>query len=178
MASSGKFQSGPPRQRGQGMVEAIVTIPVFLLLVFGLFQLFLISIAQVQLVYAAFCAARVGSVRNADIQEMEAAAKRVLFGPASIIPGVAAACRVEKLLPVQSPPDKPGRLSKEPVEIIKIRVYWDYPLSVPVPVVRPAGIVSGGIFSTVGSIPLQASWITVNFGKQPGTGEGEDNVRK
>lgn len=160
------------------MVEAIVTLPVFLLLVFGLFQLFLISIAQVQLVYAAFCAARVGSVRNADIQEMEAAAKRVLFGPASIISGVAGACRVEKSDPVHFPVEKPRGFSEEPVEIIKIRVHWDYPLSVPVPVVRPAGIVSGGIFSTVRSIPLQASWTTVNFGQQPVAGEEGENVRK
>lgn len=160
------------------MVEAIVTLPVFLLLVFGLFQSFLISIAQVQLVYAAFCAARVGSVRDADIQEMEAAAKKVLFGPASIIPGVAGACRLEKSDPVPFPIEKSGALSEEPVEIIKIRAHWDYPLSVPVPVLRPLRIGSGGIFSTIRSIPLQASWTNVNFGKQPRTVEDEENLRE
>lgn len=168
----------PPHQRGQGVVEALVTLPVFLILVFGLFQLFLVSIAQVKLVYAAFCAARVGAVRNADILEMEAAAKRVLSRNGVFPPEIMGSCRVEKLGSVNDGDGKHSSFSEEPVELIQIRVHWDYPLSIPIPLFRPPGMDSGGIFGILKRIPLQASWTAVNFSEPPKTEKGRAHVRK
>lgn len=58
-------RSAAGRPRGQAMVEFLIVFPVLLLLLLGTFQFALIYQAKITLNYAAFEAARAGSVNNA-----------------------------------------------------------------------------------------------------------------
>ena len=176
MASARSRNFRPPRQRGQGVVEAVVTLPVFLLLVFGVFQLFHVSLALIQLRYAAFCAARVGAVRDADIREMETAANKVLFGAKAFIPALRDSCHVEILDPIMK--TNASIPTEEGFEFLKVRVHWDFPLFVPIPAISPARFDPSGFFRTVKKIPLQASWTTVNFSQSTEKEERGKNVQK
>jgi hypothetical protein len=153
--------------RGQGAVEAIVALPVFLLLVCILLQLFVLALAQVQLRYAAFCAARVGAVRNADIKEMKDAVGKVLSRTPGFIPGSAGAYWVEKIDLLSERDRKNENDSKRSPELLKIRVHWNYPLSVPFLDTLWAGIHSDRFFQRTATVPLNASWTTIMFEEIP-----------
>ena len=168
----------PPHPRGQGMVEAILTLPVFLILMFALIQLFLLSVAQVQIRYAAFCAARVGSVRNADVKEMEAAVGKVLFqapGPLTIPKG---SYRVEVLSHLKNGEEITGKNRNQSPELLKIRVHWNFPLLIPFLNAPWVGLSSRHLTSGTGTVPLKASWTTVKFEKIPETTDGAEKSRK
>ena len=68
-----------PSEQGQGAVEAILTLPVFLVLITVLLQGALLCMGQVIVQYAAFTAVRAGAVWNGDLDQMTAAAGRVLL---------------------------------------------------------------------------------------------------
>jgi hypothetical protein len=155
---------GPPsHRRGQGTVEAIVVFPVFLLLTCILVQLFLLAIGQVQLRYAAFCAARVGAVREADIDEMHNAVGKILSRTTFFMSASTSPYRVEKLEPLNNKYQNTGQISEQSQEILKILVHWDYPLSVPIVNTLFARIFSLRSLNKTPTVPLQASWTTVKF---------------
>lgn len=164
MASSQTKTVGSPRhRRGQGTVEAIVALPVFLLLICILFQLFLLAIAQVQLRYAAFCAARVGAVRNADIKEMNDAVGKILSGTTGLMPASPGLYRVEKLDLFSEKDEKTAQGPEQLHELLKVRVHWDYPLSVPLVNTLWASIYKDRSLHKESTFPLQATWTTVKF---------------
>jgi hypothetical protein len=164
MANSKTYLIGLPRTtRGQGVVEAIVALPVFLLLLAILIQLFLLAIAQVQLRYAAFCAARVGAVRNADIEEMNITVGKVLSATTGFNPTYSGSYKVEKLDPLIRQDNKNTNSYGGPPELIKIRVKWDFPLSVPLINGLLSGIFHNRFFNKIPSVSLQATWTTVMF---------------
>ena len=165
MASIKTPVSRPAHPRGQGAVEAIVTLPVFLILVWILFQVFFLALAQVQLRYAAFCAARVGAVRDGDTKEMKAAAGKVLSGTPGFMLFSVGSYRVEKLDLSNENKGENNNSPEPPLELLKIRVHWDYPLSVPFLGTLWAGIKSGRFPGKTTTVPLHASWTTIKFGK-------------
>lgn len=57
-------------ERGQAMVEFLVILPAMLMLIFGAIQFALIFHAKITLNYAAYEAARAGSLGNADFNEV------------------------------------------------------------------------------------------------------------
>ena len=148
-------------QRGQGVVEAILALPVFLTLICIIFQIFFLGIAQIQLQYAAFYAARVGAVRGWDFEEMKRTAAAILcqvpgaplFSPDQI--------EIERINPDQKNNNK--KFSQEDLETpIKIRVQWEYPLNVPLVDIF---IPKGRILSAMGRphLRLQSSWAMKMF---------------
>ncbi|HVG63238.1 MAG TPA: TadE family protein [Hyalangium sp.] len=72
------FLRGPlsrgPRDSGQVAVEAALVMPLFVFLILGIMQLGLIAQARVMAKYAAYRAARVGAMNNANPEAIEAAA--------------------------------------------------------------------------------------------------------
>jgi hypothetical protein len=62
------------RQAGQVAVEAAIVMPLFVFLILGILQLGLTAQARVVAKYAAYRAARVGAMHNADPQAIQAAA--------------------------------------------------------------------------------------------------------
>jgi hypothetical protein len=151
--------------RGQGAVEAIVALPVFLVLVYVLFQVFLLAIVQVQLRYAAFCAARVGAVRDADIKEMETAARKVLSKIPGFFPASTASYRVELLHQLENENLTAKKNTKTTTSYLKIRIHLDYPLALPLLNVLSARISSDRSLKGVPTVPLHASWTTIYFGE-------------
>ncbi len=65
--------------RGQAMVEFLIIIPVLILLIFGAFQATLIYSAKSGLNYAAFQAARLGAVNNAQYEGMRRGLLRGMY---------------------------------------------------------------------------------------------------
>jgi len=65
-------------QLGQSAVETAIVMPLFVFLILGIFQLALMHQARSMTKYAAFMAVRTGSMKNADVEEMEKAAWKVL----------------------------------------------------------------------------------------------------
>ncbi|MDO9619587.1 MAG: TadE/TadG family type IV pilus assembly protein [Pseudomonas sp.] len=65
--------------RGQAMVEFLIIIPVLILLIFGAFQATLIYSAKSGLNYAAFQAARLGAVNNAQYESMRRGLLRGMY---------------------------------------------------------------------------------------------------
>lgn len=63
-------RQGPQSERGQAMVEFLVILPAMLMLIFGAIQFALIFHAKITLNYAAFEAARAGSLGHADFKEV------------------------------------------------------------------------------------------------------------
>lgn len=61
-------------QLGQAMVETVIVLPVFIFFLLGMIQMTMMHQARLMLEYAAFNAARVGSVWNADPFKMRQAA--------------------------------------------------------------------------------------------------------
>jgi Flp pilus assembly protein TadG len=66
-------------QSGQALVETAITMPLFVFLMLGLLQLSLMNQARYMAKYAAYKAARAGSIHNASRQRMENAALGVLM---------------------------------------------------------------------------------------------------
>src|SRR5689334_11819330 len=62
------------RESGQVAVEAALVMPLFVFFILGILQLGLIAQARVMAKYAAYRAARVGAMNNADPQAIESAA--------------------------------------------------------------------------------------------------------
>ena len=65
------MKAGLNSECGQAMVEFIIVLPVLLLLILGTLQFAFIYQAKITLNYAAFEAARAGSLNNAEISAME-----------------------------------------------------------------------------------------------------------
>jgi len=132
MALAKAFKSGSPLQmRGQGAVEAILSLPVFLILVCVVSQLFFLGIAQMQLQYAAFCAVRVGAVNAADKAKMMQTVKKILSGSPGLTTLPEGSFDVEIL-----DRERSGKRANSPEtgtldETLKVRVHWNYPLIVP-----------------------------------------------
>jgi hypothetical protein len=152
----------PFKQRGQGAAEVIVALPAFLILVCVISQLFLLGIAKAQLQYAAFCAARVGSVRAGDKDAMRQAVSRIL----AISPGdYSSLDEIIKVKIIES--DNRSENKKEmPSQIedknIRVRIHWKYPLIVPL----ADSLIPGNQKRTTTGKPcvhLQASWAMAMF---------------
>lgn len=68
------MRTGEHKDRGQAAVETAIVMPMMVFLLLGLLQMGLISQARVVAKYAAYRAARVGAMNNANQAAMEAAA--------------------------------------------------------------------------------------------------------
>lgn len=66
------------REDGQAVVEAAITMPIFLFLLCGIIEMSYMFIVQAMVDYAAYCAARTGIVRNGDPDMMKWAAAGAL----------------------------------------------------------------------------------------------------
>ncbi|MCP3104573.1 pilus assembly protein [Myxococcus sp. K15C18031901] len=71
----------PPlrKQSGQAAVESAIILPLFVFLILGTLQLGLMHQARLLTKYAAYKAVRAGSLHNAKVEKMEAAALAVLL---------------------------------------------------------------------------------------------------
>ncbi len=167
---------GPPRHsRGQGVIEAIVALPVFLVLVCLTFQIFFLAIARVQLQYAAFYAARAGIVHDGDIRIMEDTASRILAVSPALSSFRRGSLKVSLTDP-EAPEDyqsnpRPNTQSNprsdprsdpskklEPNRILTVHLTWEYPLIVPLAnrlLGKPNAL---GLLAPVSTVPLHASW--------------------
>lgn len=67
-------RSNRKSQLGQAMVETVIVLPVFIFFILGMIQMTMMHQARLMLEYAAFNAARTGSVWNADVDKMRRAA--------------------------------------------------------------------------------------------------------
>ncbi|GEM_PF-4505333 len=65
-------------EEGQAIVEAAITLPMFLFLLCGIFELSYMFVVQAMVDYSAYCAARCGIVRNGDKEMMKWAAAQAL----------------------------------------------------------------------------------------------------
>lgn len=74
----GGIQRFLKREDGQAVVEAAITMPIFLFLLCGIIELSYMFIVQAMVDYAAYCAARTGIVRNGDPDMMKWAAAGAL----------------------------------------------------------------------------------------------------
>lgn len=164
----------PLNQRGQGAIEAIVALPVFLVLVCLIFQLFFLGIAQIQLQYAAFYAARSGAVNGADKVKMKRTVKWILGGSHGLMPLSQGSVEVEVLSAChedRTPPESNPCANNQP---LMVRVHWHHPLSVPF-ADRFMHQKSKIILQGRPTIHLKASWATAMFEETSG---GGNNVRK
>ncbi|MDF1526955.1 MAG: pilus assembly protein [bacterium] len=165
MALAKTINWGPPlNQRGQGAVEAILALPVFLTLVCLVFQLFFLGIAQIQLQYAAFYAARVGAVHGADLNRMKQTVTSILARS----PGLLSISRDHFEIEII---DDLGNEKKNSVPSVEqpagtplmVRVHWHYPLTIPL---ADAFSLKNSKFPVPGrpSVHLKASWAMTMFG--------------
>jgi len=167
MAHKKNLNSRPPlKQRGQGAVEAMLALPVFLTLVCIIFQLFFLGIAQVQLRYAAFYAARVGAVKGGDPKEMKQVITTILGRFPGVLPCSPDHLKIEIL---DSREDRDERDDSLPSvkETLKVRVHWHYPLIVPL---ADTFHFRNILFPVPGrpTVHLQASWAMTMFGSKSG----------
>lgn len=157
--------------RGQGVVEAIVALPVFLVLICLTFQIFFLAIAKIQLQYAAFYAVRAGAVHGGDIQVMEKTASRILAvspGLSSFRPGALKITTSDTA--TQKAHAQPPRERNVPSGLLSAELTWEYPLIIPV-ANRFLGRKNGtGLLQPVSTIPLHASW-TMEMQKPPRKGK-------
>ncbi len=91
-------------ESGQVAVEAALVMPLFVFLILGILQLGLIAQARVMAKYAAYRAARVGAMNNADPKAMEAAA---IFHLLPVLVG-----NSEVILPTSSSSDVSSKFTK------------------------------------------------------------------
>ena len=176
MALIRTLKQGPPRkQGGQGAVETIVALPVFLLLVCLVSQLFLLGLAQVQLQYAAFYAARVGAVHSSDKKEMEQAVERIMAPFTGSRPLPERSFRVEILGTEKRKETKNWNLTRGK-NMLKVRVHWQYPLTIPVADIifkTPSPLID----TRRPYIHLKASWVMPTFGSPPKEEKHDDDQR-
>ena len=144
----------------------MLALPVFLTLVCIIFQLFFLGIAQVQLHYAAFYAARVGAVHGGDLDKMKQAVTTILGRFPIELPFSSDQLEIEIL---NSQEDSVGRAGTLPplAEPIKVRVHWHYPLIVPL---ADTFLFKNSLFPVSGRprVHLQASWAMTMFGSKSG----------
>jgi len=132
MARAKTLKPGPPpTRRGQGAVETILALPVFLALVCIIFQLFFLGIARIQLQYAAFCAARTGAVHNADLTEMKQTVTRILRGYPGMLLESPDHLEIEIVDYVEARDEADGSSRQSGSAPMIVRVHWYYPLLIP-----------------------------------------------
>ena len=132
-----------PSEKGQGTVEALITLPAFLVLSAVLFQTVLLCMGQIILQYAVFCTVRTGVVTDGDLSEMNATARAVLSP-------------ISRRSSSEEQPFRVEVLSRD--ELLQVRIIWNYPLIVPYAetLLKDRNLsASSGSDST---IPLSASW--------------------
>lgn len=132
-----------PSEKGQGAVEAIVTLPVFLVLSTVLFQTVLLCMGQILLNYAAFCTVRTGVVTDGDLSEMTAAAGAILSPMSDKSLSGKRSFQVEVL-------------SRD--EMLQVLLTWNFPLVVPFANTLLKKSYPPGISGNGSVIPLSASW--------------------
>ena len=164
----------PLNQRGQGAIEAIVALPVFLILICMIFQLFLLGVAQIQLQYAAFYAARSGAVNGADEVEMKHTVKRILDSSYGFMSLSGGSVEVEVLSARHEKGNSGGSKSWTNDLPLMVRVHWYHPLIVPF-VDRLIPLNSRFMLMGRPNIHLKASWATAIFEEFNG---GGDNAGK
>lgn len=143
-----------PSEKGQGAVEAIITLPVFLVLSTVLFQTALLCMGQILLQYTAFCTVRTGVVTDGDLTEMTEAAGVILSPLSPALPSGKRSFKVEVL-------------SRD--ELLQVRVTWNFPLVVPYANTLLKRQNPSTIFGSDSTIPLQASWtLPMERGDEPG----------
>jgi hypothetical protein len=164
MALAKTLNSGPPlNQRGQGAVEAILALPVFLVFVCLIFQLFFLGMAQIQLQYAAFYAARVGAVHGADQNEMKRTVTKILGQSQELLSLPRDHIEIE-IMDFQEKRGEGTGGSKPPATApLKVRVHWHYPLFIPL---ADTFLNKNILLPDSGrpSLHLQASWTMTMFG--------------
>jgi len=169
MAIAKTINSGPPlNQRGQGAVEAILALPVFLTLVCLVFQLFFLGIAQIQLQYAAFYAARVGAVHGADLNRMKQTVTSILARSPGLLSISRDQFEIEIIDALENERENSGPSVEQPADIpLMVRVHWHYPLTIPI---ADAFSRKNNKFSILGrpSVHLKASWAMTMFGSISG----------
>ncbi len=118
-----------PREKGQGAVESMLALPVFLLLSCLLIQSILLGVNQVLLQYAAFSAARVGAVRDGETASMKTAAFRVL----RLAPGCGGFPGPDFTLETlaSGKTGKTAATAPDDQELLQLRITWRCPLLVP-----------------------------------------------
>lgn len=177
MARGHHTETGTPLKRGgQGAVEAILALPVFLILVCLIFQLFFIGLAKIQLQYAAFCASRAGAVHSADMAVIRQTVKRILAVSAGLFPLTDGACKVEILHQREDGPKREPSGEEPAREALSVRVHWHYPLMIPLPWINSSGKNPTG-FRGKSTIHLQASWAMPVFAPmswEENHGKGEE----
>lgn len=165
----------PLYQRGQGTVEAILALPVFLVLICLTFQLFFLGMAQIQLQYAAFYAARVGAVTAVDKNAMKKTVGRIL----SKLPLVTSFSSETIDLEILGPEDTYEKENQSNTlaldKTLKIRISWDYPLIIPFADLLASKKTAPFALMKRPSIRLHASWAMVNF---ESTVEQKKNAKK
>ena len=118
MALGQFINSGMPlKQRGQGAVEAVLALPVFLILICIIFQLF-------------FIAARAYSVNASDLAIMRNTVKKIL----SLSPGVSlqdTSFRVEIVEPDRNKSSRKNSNYQNEDRTLQVRVHWYYPIIIP-----------------------------------------------
>ena len=175
MALSRTFNFGQPlNQRGQGAIEAILALPVFLILVCMIFQLFFLGIAQIQLQYAAFYAARSGAVNGADEMEMKRTVKRILAGSHGLISLPEGSLQLELLGTRHNNNRSDEAVRTSNGSPLMVRVHWHHPLIVPF-ADRLIQTKRNFILQRRPTVHLQASWATAMFEQISGAG---NNARK
>jgi hypothetical protein len=157
--------AGPPRPtstRGQGVIEAIVALPVFLVITCLTFQIFFLAVARVQLQYAVFYAARAGIVHGGDLKIMKDAAHSILAVSPSLSSFRPGSLKIDIDKPTTS--INPHSNSEEAPSLNKpltVHLTWDYPLTIPIAsrlLGKPGDI---GINTPISSVPLHASWTMI-----------------
>ena len=168
MALAKTINTGPPlNQRGQGAVEAILALPVFLALVCIIFQLFFLGMAQIQLQYAAFYAARVGAVNASDEKEMRRTVKRILARSPGLVSLPDRSYEVE-ILDTEENSGAGLKTTQNPaINVLKVRVHWHYPLTVPLADKFLRKSSTFGVLKRP-SVHLKASWAMTMFGSISG----------
>lgn len=143
-------------------MEAIVALPVFLLLFSVLFQLCLIAMGQIFLQYAVFCAARTGAVRHGDMDEMRAAAALVLRAFPGNIGNRTNRFELELMSSPSPDTDSDARSRRSRPEsgigLLQIHGRWDFPLIVPMAAQIISGSLAGSRLSRGPTLPLQSAW--------------------
>jgi hypothetical protein len=150
----------------------MLSLPVFLILICLVFQLFFLGMAQVQLQYAAFYAARIGAVNASDMVEMRRAVKKILARSPGLVSLPDRSYEVETLGTGEND-EGVSEASPEPVaKTLKVRVHWHYPLIVPF---IDTLLHKTNLLPIPGrpSVHLQASWAMTMFSLIP---EDESNA--
>ena len=128
------FNTSPALSRsenGQGAIEAVFLLPVLLLTATLMIQVTLIGMGKIMLQYSAFYAARTGEVSDFNLDEMTAAAGRILASVPGVLSSGPAFYRVTIVNADSDDGKKHDPGYAQDVLPIQIRISWDFPLIVP-----------------------------------------------